>query len=69
MALDDPHYVPLQSDGAWEFLIREYIAILKEKQAHINAGLPALGADNAIYVRRLLWKVKVAKVMRSEAKR
>ncbi len=69
MALDDRHFVPARPERAWDVLIDEFIAILVEKQAHMRAGLPALGADREVSIRRLIWKTKVAKVMKAEATR
>ncbi len=69
MALDDPNYIPVNSDKAWDSLISEYVSILQEKQRYIRAGFTALRAEHETQVRRLIWKVKVVKVLRAEAAR
>lgn len=69
MARDDDSYLPVYSDLAWDFLVDELIAIIREKQRFILAGFSPYDAERAVAIRRIIFRVKVVKVLRAEAAR
>jgi len=64
----DPHRIPYESNAlAWDMLMDEFLSILDEKMQHMAAGKTAEQAEYATLLRRIVWKVKVAKLLRFEA--